>query len=80
MIESLPVSVHTFESPSDLELQDITNTSIHLMWRSPSDNATRLVSINYAQVTTAEIAFILFSSHPTVCFVLNHWNKLRRII
>ncbi|XP_053397738.1 proto-oncogene tyrosine-protein kinase ROS-like isoform X2 [Mercenaria mercenaria] len=48
--ESVPVISTTYQAPDDLELLEVTNTSIQLTWRSPSDDSTRVVSIYYAEV------------------------------
>ena len=51
MTESEPVPVRTFEQPTDIEMLDVTNTSIHVSWRFPVDfYSVRLVYIFYEQV------------------------------
>ncbi|XP_052809891.1 proto-oncogene tyrosine-protein kinase ROS-like isoform X2 [Mya arenaria] len=61
LTESSAMQVHTFQQPSDLELYDVTNTSIHLTWRSPSDDATQRVTISY-QLVQENMSDIFMSS------------------
>ena len=48
----------TFDEPDDIHVIDVTNTSIEVVWTSPSDDSVSMFSIYYAKVSV-----ILESTH-----------------
>ncbi|KAL4233201.1 hypothetical protein ACF0H5_007885 [Mactra antiquata] len=53
--ESDSVLVTTYQAPNDLELHNVTNTSMVLMWQSPADDSTLITSI-YNQETESIVS------------------------
>ena len=48
---SLPVHVMTFDEPDGIHQIDATNTTIQVVWTSPSDDSVSMFSIYYAKVS-----------------------------
>ena len=67
MRESVPVHVMTFDEPDDIHVIDVTNTSIEVVWTSPSDDSVSMFSIYYAKVRA--YIFCYFRVHPLALLV-----------
>lgn len=58
--DSIPVIATTYQAPGDLEPYEVSNTSIQLTWRSPSDDSIQVVSVYYAEVNISLFIYHIF--------------------